>query len=510
MYSTDKSTRMIGLAVTTAMAGVLLSGCAASVAPRADVSVMEAQEAMAQGRHERAIDHAEAAVLAEPRNASYRAVLGQSYLDAGRFASAETSFNDAMALGDNSPRTALSLALALTAQAKYSEAAALLNDWEGQIATADLGLALALAGQPQRGIHLMTNGIRGGENTVKMRQNLAYAYALAGRWRDARIMVSQDVPADQVGERMARWGEMVHPAAYQHRVAGLLGVPAGARDNGQPVQLALANHPAVEQLAAEASAYVAAADADQVDVAELDGIELAQADTSTAMPGEVTPVSDAGAPAGQPQIAVNSYRSPSTERPTEVSQAFATEAPAGGSMAQVAQDTMRFVSEPVVQTLPVRYGAAPQPRVAGRVSEGTRPIAQRAIPGGAAAQNATITSSSEVGQRQADSMARLAASPAGGTHLVQLGSFASEQGARRAWGIYVSSYPQLAEHQMVISEAIVRGKRYYRVSAAGFSREDSRSMCASRNANAGEGCIAWAEGSPLPGAIETDIQLARR
>ena len=115
-----------------------------------------------------------------------------------------TSFDDAMKLGDNSARTALSLSLALTGEGKYREAAALLNDWEGEIATADLGLALALAAQPERGIHLMSNAIRQGDNTPKMRQNLAYAYALAGRWREARIMAAQDVPADQVSERIAK------------------------------------------------------------------------------------------------------------------------------------------------------------------------------------------------------------------------------------------------------------------------------------------------------------------
>src|SRR5690606_24848069 len=187
-------------------------------------------------------------------NAAYRATLGSAYLDAGRFAAAATSFNDAMKLGDNSPRNALSLALSLTGIGKYAEAAAILNDWEGEIATADLGLALALAGQPERGIHLMGNAIRGGENTPKMRQNLAYAYALAGRWREARLMAQQDVPAGKVSDRIAEWAAMARPEAWQQRVAALLEVPAGVADAGQPAQLALANTPSIEQLASEASA----------------------------------------------------------------------------------------------------------------------------------------------------------------------------------------------------------------------------------------------------------------
>jgi hypothetical protein len=76
---------------------------------------------------------------------------------------------------------------------------------------------------------------------------------------------------------------------------------------------------------------------------------------------------------------------------------------------------MRFVQAPVTQTAPVRQGSPP------------------------------------------DARALQAAQRAEGSHRVQLGSFASEQGARRAWGIYVKKYPELSGHQMVISEAIVRG-----------------------------------------------------
>jgi hypothetical protein len=95
------------------------------------------------------------------------------------------------------------------------------------------------------------------------------------------------------------------------------------------------------------------------------------------------------------------------------------------------------------------------------------------------------------------------------THLIQLGSFASEAGARRAWQIYNNKYPELAGHQLVISEAVVRGKHYWRVSAGQFGRASSASMC-SRVRGAGEGCFAYAEGRPLPGAIDRGIRLASR
>lgn len=64
---------------------------------------------------------------------------------------------------------------------------------------------------------------------------------------------------------------------------------------------------------------------------------------------------------------------------------------------------------------------------------------------------------------------------------------------------------------MVITEAVVRGKRYWRVSAGGFNSASSRSMCSNVNSSsAGEGCITWAANSPLPGAIDTGVPFARR
>jgi Flp pilus assembly protein TadD len=432
---------VIGLAVTTALAGTLLASCTTNAAPAATASASRAEAALADGRAQRAVRHAEAAVLAEPRNAAYRSMLASAYLDAGRFASAETTFSDAMQLGDNTPRNALSLSLALSAQGKYREAAALLNQWEGDIATADLGLALALAGQPERGIHLMSNAIRAGDNTAKMRQNLAYAYALAGRWREARLMAAQDVPADQLNDRIAHWALMASPDGWYTRVAALLQVPAGVSDAGQPVQLALANNPSIEQLASHATVTAA-------ESAELAPLAVAS-----------TPVAELPA-APVPESAA--YEAPVPARVSNFQAAFAAPAPS------VSQDAARFVQSPVVQPTTVRSVAAPAPRAAPRAVQGTD-----------------------------------------GTHLVQLGSFSSEQGARRAWGIYVSKYPELAGHDMVISEAVVRGKRYWRVSAAGFGRSTSNAMCGRVKAS-GNGCFAYAEGRPLPGAVDNGVRLARR
>jgi len=105
----------VALAVTTALASVALAGCTTAAAPRAETSFNKAQTALAQGKVDKAVMHAEAAVLADPRNAGYRAMMGAAYLESGRFNSAATSFDDAIALGDTDPRTVLSYALAKVA-----------------------------------------------------------------------------------------------------------------------------------------------------------------------------------------------------------------------------------------------------------------------------------------------------------------------------------------------------------------------------------------------------------
>ena len=473
MYTTDRNNRTIGLAVTTAMAGVLLAGCAGGSAPQASVSASEAQQAMASGKHQRAIKHAEAAVQAEPRNAEYRATLAQAYLDAGRFTSAVTSFNDAVELGDTSGKTALSLALALTGQGSLQEAQNVLRSSENDIADADLGLALALAGDAQGAISVMSNAIRGGNNTVKMRQNLAYAFAMGGRWREARLMAAQDVPADMLGARMEEWAAQANPQSYRTRLATLLDVPGDTVDNGQPIQLALGNSPSIDQLASHAL------DDGSSELAALDNVvsgDWAASPVAEAAPSSVTPPAALAEVTPAPVRTANRYASVPTDKPANFADAFAVPGPAVPATPR--QDAGSYIAAST------RIASAPAPVIA------SAPAARKAV-------------------RQSQPAAPVSAS-GDGTHLVQLGSFSSPQGAERAKAIYLRRYPELNGEQMVVTEAVVRGKRYWRVSAAGYERAESKQMCARVNSASNEGCITWAEGSPLPGAVDTGIRMARR
>jgi len=450
--------RFAALALTTALGMVSLAGCTAQGAPRADVSANKAQTALQRGDTDTAIANAEAAVLAEPRNVSYRTVLGAAYLDAGRFNSAATSFDDAMKLGDQTSRTALGFALASIGKGDNRTAVSVLNDWRDQIPAADLGLALALAGEPDRGVQVLSNALRGGENTAKLRQNLAYAYALQGNWRSARLMAAEDVPPAELDARISEWAQMVPAEAFQQRVASLLDVPVRV-DSGQPAQLALNASPGAQQFAAEAAAVAVPAYAGAGELPPTEGFVA-----SVPTPRELPPLDGASQADVAPQVAI---AAPVVRAPESFEDAFQAKAPSGGSIAEVAANAIKFVSNPVVQAAPVRAGAAPRP--AGSITT-----------------------------KAAD-----------GTHLVQLGSFRSEAGARRAWGIYSQRFSELSNYQMVITEAKVRGKTYYRVSAGGFQVASAKSMCGQVKAR-GQGCIAWADGKPLPGAVDKGYRLARR
>ena len=434
----DRSIRQaprIALAVSTALAGLALAGCATSAAPKADMSFASAQNALGKGQVDKAIAHAEAAVLAEPRNPGYRALLGASYMEAGRFQSAATSFGDALDLGDENPRTVLSFALAKIALGESRSASAVLDEYANLIDPADLGLALALAGEPERGVHVLVNAVRASDQvSPKLRQNLAYTYALAGNWRAARVMAAEDVPADQLDQRLTQWAAMSAPEQFRQRVASLLDVTP-QMDAGQPQRLALANFPSDAMMFAEAATQAPA--------------EMAAEAPTPALAAEPAPVAT-------------------------FAQAFES--------APVARPASRisYVSNPVVQQLPARAERA----------------APRAAPRMAAASS----------QRR---MAATASDKSAGSHLVQLGSYSSKVEAERGWTALKAKFPELKDHNLVITEAVVNGRNFWRVAAEGFGPKSAQSLCSSVK-SAGRGCFAYAASSPPAGAVKRDVRMASR
>src|SRR6476619_3043054 len=152
-----------------------------------------------------ATDFAERAVEKTPDDAGFRALLGNVYFAGGRFGSAEAAYKDSLAIYSNQPKIVLKLALVEIAQGKNGEAIALLDSTHEALDTSDYGLALALAGRPSDAIAVLEPLARAQGADARVRQNLALAYAFTGEWTNARTIAAQDVPANQLDQRIQQW-----------------------------------------------------------------------------------------------------------------------------------------------------------------------------------------------------------------------------------------------------------------------------------------------------------------
>ena len=156
---------------------------------------------------------------------------------AGRFASAETALSDALARGSSDARTIVSLALVQVAQRRPEAARSLLAGHADTIPASDYGLAMAMAGDADEGVRILSQAIHDPAATARTRQNLAYAYALAGRWKDARLVVGMDLDPTDANKRVTEWAQVAAPGLAPQRVAALMGVTIGFFVSGQPVGL---------------------------------------------------------------------------------------------------------------------------------------------------------------------------------------------------------------------------------------------------------------------------------
>ena len=229
-------------------------------------SADQARTALAAGKVSKAVGLAEAAVAGSPREASYRTLLGQAYLNDGRFTSATAALNEAIELGATDSNTILSLTLAQIAQGKNLDAVALLTQHRETVPASDIGLALALAGDNEGAIYVLTEAARAEGADARTRQNLALAYALSGRWVQARMLASQDLSPAKLEARMAEWSKLAEQPDAQIRVASLIGTKA-QKDAGMPVRLALSNFAETQMASAEPAAVAEMASADPAPVA---------------------------------------------------------------------------------------------------------------------------------------------------------------------------------------------------------------------------------------------------
>jgi Flp pilus assembly protein TadD len=253
-------------AVSAIAVASMIAGCAApqvktSFGGRTDDNVGLATRAMMALNSKNlpsAIDFAERAVQKTPDDAGFRAILGNAYFAAGRFASAEAAYKDSLSLYSNQPQVILKLALVETALGKKDEAVAFLQAGREVLDPSNYGLALALAGRPSEAIPVLEAVAREPGADATIRQNLALAHALAGDWTEARTIAAQDVPGNKLDARIQQWMQLAAPKNPSDQVAALVGVTPAAVDNGQPVRLALRKSDTLLAQAAPARRPVAA------------------------------------------------------------------------------------------------------------------------------------------------------------------------------------------------------------------------------------------------------------
>ena len=244
-----KRTALVKAAISSLLIGTTMVGCTgmafrpsavAEPASSTDRMTAAVEKALAERDGARAVQSAEAAVAAAPQDAHYRQLLGRAYVANGRFASAETALNDALTLGDRNARTIISLALVQVALGKSDAARELLAGHADVVPAADYGLAMAMAGDAEEGVRILAEVIQDPSATARTRQNLAYAYALAGRWKDARAIAGMDLEPLAANQRIAQWAQTAAADFAPQRIASLMGVTIDGADAGLPVALALA------------------------------------------------------------------------------------------------------------------------------------------------------------------------------------------------------------------------------------------------------------------------------
>jgi Flp pilus assembly protein TadD len=414
-----------------------------------------------------AIQFAERAVEQTPDDAGFRALLGNAYFAAGRFASAEAAFKDSLAIYSNQPHVILKLALVETALGKKDQAVAFLHAARGALDASNYGLALALAGQPGEAVDVLEAAARQPGADATVRQNLALAHALAGDWTEAKTIASQDVPADQLDARIHQWMQLASPKSPADQVAALVGVKPAPSDQGQPVRLALRKGDTLLAEAAPAPAPAAppvVQPAPQPQVAE-----------AAPMP----------APAPAPVEAPKFVQA--VAAPVAKPEATPAVAPAAPAPKPVRKPAIAEASAPKAVPMAMMAAAAPEAPSAflafmpKEAAEAPRPASKK---------------------RPAPKQHR---APQRGDSVVQLGAYRSADYVTAAWNKLTREYPALREYLPLRARFdSPKGGTYWRLSIQGFANQrEAIARCRELKSNGGACFVRGVAG-------DAPVQIASR
>ncbi|MGF1549472.1 MAG: SPOR domain-containing protein [Sphingomonadaceae bacterium] len=474
-----------------------ISNLAPQAGKEAAKAYAEASRALDKGKLADALLNAEQAVLQDPDNADYRLLLANIYLQAGRFASAETTFGDVVALDPANSRAALSAAIARIATGRAQSALALLDRLEGKARPADLGLAYALAGDHRRAIAILDAEARSPRADGRVRQNLALAHALAGDWQQARIIAAQDVAPDELDMRLARWARIARPGGPADQVAAVLGVRPSF-DTGQPVRLALAApspetvHTAQAAFAAEEAAYPYASSQGEAASAEaLSGTpQAAEVAAAPVAPSVYQAPASITAPPALPSWAAAPYVGPAEEQEI-ASEPESLAAYAIADVPVAAPSEEEIVPEKVDTALASvnRASLAASPDAVETASS-VRVFTPPASTGEngrsfASPAPAAVEEVPPVFAKRAPSLS--SAGSAEGRYVVQIGSFQNPDNVERAWRQAMVRYGFDDRIPSTTTIELTALGTMHRLSVGGFDdRAAARSLCGTIKAKGGD------------------------
>lgn len=427
----------LGTTLSTIAIAAALSGCAigqqnrgqvlGSKAEGEDVGLaMRAQVALASHNLAEAVELAERAVEKTPSDSGLRALLGNCYFAAGRFASAEAAYRDSLTLVPVQPQVVLKLALVQIAQGKNDSALAGLNSARAALDPADYGLAVALAGRPDAAVAVLQQAARMSGADGRVRQNLALAYGLSGDWTMAKTVAAQDVPPDQLDSRIQQWMAMATPTRPSDQVAALVGVTPSA-DPGLPQRLALNAPPR-----SEAYARLMAPQAAPPTVERPHAKAEIPAVPPPAMAEPMGPVATASQPLATPAPPVVAEAAQSLIGAPVAMEAEVAQVEASADSQVAAAEAVP--APKAVAALPTRFEAEPKP---ASFIKPTREIREKA----------------------------------GSYSVVQLGAYSSPERVSVAWDWLTSRFPALANYTPMRARFDSPKGTVWRLSIKGFANQ---------------------------------------
>ncbi len=451
----------------------------------AAVLITQSKSALESNNSAAAISFAELAVRADAQNAEARLILAKAYLADGRFQAAADAYADLVAMNPGDQNSRFRGALAELAAGKTLAPVATLHSLSSDRDIADdVGLALALAGQAEKAVELLTDVVRNGSSTARTRQNLALAQAMAGQWAAARVTASIDLAPSEVDVRVAEWAALASNSDPAWRTARILAIEPAAHDFGRPVELAWSPAPAAGEQA--------------VQLASAETVELPRAEPQeVAQPAPVMAPVSAPAPAPvaveksvpdavivknpEPKLTRIAVRPPvlkpvkTRPAPVEIAKADVPAAVETALVAPRAEKPVVFdgLKNTETKTPAVTEVSAPSPVVEAKPVAAVKRVI-KPLP-------------------KAD----------GGAWVVQLGAYAQPEYLVHGWQGLLQKNKVLGDYNPLKSSIEIDGFEYYRLSIGAFSsRDDATTLCNALSAagqacfvRAGEGAKVSAEGA---------------